>query len=127
MASEKDENSDRVERVIDALEEITQTHRVRRPTPAIGSLNPRTWHWITQLLSATVLVGTLVGLLGRAFFVSREEYTKSDGANAVAHESLRQTLDRVDRTLQAQTQALADMSKALQAQAVELAAIKRGK
>lgn len=107
------------------LEEITETHRLRKPTPQGGSgSNPRSWHWITIFLSAVLAVGTLVGVLGRAFFVQREEYTTSETANVVAHEAIRQTLDRVDRTLNAQTQALTDMAKAVQAQAVELATLK---
>jgi hypothetical protein len=107
------------------LEEVTQTRRLRRPTP-LGSpgLNPRSWHWITIFLSTVLAVGTLVGVLGRAFFVQREEYTVSETANVVSHEAIRQTLDRVDRTLAAQTQALTEMAKAVQAQAVEMATIK---
>lgn len=108
------------------LEEITSTHRLRKPTPIRGSGggSPRSWSWITIFLSAVLAVGTLVGVLGNAFFVARSEYTASETTNSVTHEAMRQTLDRVDRTLNAQTQALTEMAKAVQAQAVELATIK---
>lgn len=112
------------------LEEITETHRLRQsasmPQAAPPSnLSPRNWHWVTILLSAILAVGTLASVLGSAFFVKREEYTASETANVVSHEALRQTLDRVDRALAAQTQALNEMSKAIQAQAVELASIRK--
>jgi hypothetical protein len=116
-----------VAQAIDTLTEATGVHRFS-PTQTqqqpSGS-NPRSWHWITVFLSAVLAVGTLVGVLGRAFFVQRDEYTVSETANVVSHEAMRQTLDRVDRTLIAQTQALTEMAKAVQAQAVELATIKR--
>jgi hypothetical protein len=121
-----DDNTPTPEAVAHAmLEEVTKTHRLRRPTPQEGS--PRTrpsWHWVTIFLTSVLAVGTLVSVLGSAFFVRREEYTSSETANVVSHEALRQTLDRVDRTLAAQTLALTKMSEALQAQAVELATIK---
>ena len=112
------------------LEEITETHRIRQSTSMPqatppGGANSRSWHWVTILLSAILAVGTLVGVLGSAFFVKREEYTASETANVVSHEAIRQTLDRVDRTLAAQTQTLMDMSKALQAQAIELATMRK--
>ena len=126
-----DDNTPTPESVAHAmLEEITETHCLRGSAshPLVSSpspLNPRSWHWITILLSAILAVGTLVSVLGSAFFVKREEYTASETANVVSHEALRQTLDRVDRTLAAQTQALTEMSKAIQAQAIELASIRK--
>jgi cytoskeletal protein RodZ len=111
-----------IERAIDALQEIAGMHRTHRPVPSKGS---HRWSWITILLTSVLAVGTLVGVLGRAFFVQRDEYTASENANAVGHEAVKQTLDRVDRTLNTQTQAVMKMSEAVQAQAVELAAMRR--
>jgi hypothetical protein len=107
------------------LDEITKTHRLRPVTPPDGSdSGPRSWSRITVILTTALAVGTLVGVLGNAFFVGRTEYTVSETTNAITHEAMRQTLDRVDRTLNAQTQALTEMAKAVQAQAVEMATIK---
>jgi len=127
MDNDKTPEDAAVERAIDALHEITGVHHTRKSTPGGGNPVQRSWHWITVLLTSILAVGTLVGVLGRAFFVQRDEYTKSEEANAVTHEAMRQTLDRVDRTMAAHTQIMTDMSKALQAQAVELAGIKRGR
>ena len=106
------------------LEEVTKTHRLRLPTPRDGNATSPRWAWITVFLTAVLAVGTLVGVLGNAFYVGRTEYPASETSNSVTHEAMRQTLDRVDRTLNAQTQALTEMAKAVQAQAVELATIK---
>jgi hypothetical protein len=105
------------------LEEITATHHSRK-LPAQNGNSSRSWHWVTVFLTAALAAGALVGALGNAFFVSRSEYTTTETANSVTHEAMRQTLDRVDRTLNAQTQALTDMTKAVQAQAIEMATIK---
>lgn len=131
QSSNRPPSEEQLERVIDALEEITQKN-ARLPSPhlerlPVGSFNPKSWSWFTVLLTIVLGVGALIGGLGRAFFVQREEYEAAERKNAVEHENMRQTLTRVNETLQAQTQVLNEMAKALQAQAVELAMLKRGK
>jgi len=76
-------------------------------------------------LAAVLTAGALMGGLGRAFFVPRDEYTTLERSNAVDHKSLQQTLDTVSRALEEQTRAINEMAKSVQAQAVELARVRK--
>ena len=86
---------------------------------------PRWLHYIGALLAGIVTAGILAGALGRAFFTDKTEYTIMKESNAVEHESLRQTLGRIDRTLSEQTTAFRELQKTVQEQAVDLARIGR--
>lgn len=107
--------------MLEEVSEITQTRGPRVPPDGGGG---RWMHWLVPMLSALVAAAVLLGALGRAFYVTRDEYTSSETANVVAHTKMTETLDRVDRSLAAQTQVMNDVSKALQAQAVELASMR---
>jgi len=96
------------------LEEINHTR----------SDNSRTLRWLAPAVSVIVGFGVLIGVLGGAFFVKREEYNASEQGNAVAHAKIGETLAHIDQALQAQTQAIGEMSRALHAQAVELATLR---
>lgn len=100
------------------------TARVAEPRTPIPVPGGRWMAWLLPMLSALVAAGVLLGTLGRAFYVLREEYMISETANAVTHAKLTEVIAGVDRNLTAQTQAMRDMSGALQAQAVQLAAIR---
>jgi hypothetical protein len=89
--------------------------------------NSNLWRYISAALAGILVAGTLVGVLGRAFFVDRTEYTNDNKANAVEHAQVRQTLDRVARALDDQTAAIRDLQKIVQSQAVDLAGIRRGR
>lgn len=101
------------------LDEITSQVQTRPPSSG------RALHWLLPILSALVAASALLGVLGRGFYVTREEYTASEKANAVSHTELSKTLAAVDRTLSEQTLAMKEMSKALQEQAVQLASMRR--
>jgi len=123
MSKDNTPTPEAVAQAIDTLREVTGVHRLPQ-APQLNNASPRSWHGITIFLSAVLAVGTVVGVLGRAFYVGRDEYTASETASVVSREAIRQTLDRVDRQLVVQTLALTKLSETLQAQAVELATIK---
>jgi hypothetical protein len=83
----------------------------------------RASYWLT-ILTTIVTAGALGGVLGRAFYVGRTEYTTAETINAVAHTKITETLDRVDRSMASQARTLEKMVEALHAQAVEMAALR---
>lgn len=83
------------------------------------------WKWLSLVLGVLLTGGVLVGSLGRAFYVTRTEYTEQSQKDAVGQEATRQTLERLDRTLQIQASAFQALSSSVQAMQVDLAVIKR--
>lgn len=71
----------------------------------------RIWSYVAAVLTGVLAAAAIAGGLGRAFFVDRTEYTTTNTANAVEHEGMRRTLDRVARALDEQTAAIKDLQK----------------
>lgn len=71
----------------------------------------RLWQYVAAVLTGVLAMAALAGGLGRAFFVDRVEYTTTTTANAVEHEGMRKTMDRVARALDEQTTAIRDLQK----------------
>jgi hypothetical protein len=101
--------------------EVTKV--VRSPS----STRFRWWNapFLAAVLTSLIAIIAIVGGLGRAFFVEKDVYELAKQNNALEHERMRQTLDRIDRSLNSQTVVLDELRHVVQAQAVELARMEK--
>jgi len=76
---------------------------------------------ISAILGVIIAAGTILGVVGRAFYVSREEYTEKTLKDAEEKTVMRQTMDRVDRTLTRQEAAFERLSDTVQTIKVDMA------
>jgi uncharacterized protein HemX len=99
------------------VEEVTKA--VQNPTRA------RWWNMplLAAALTSVLAAAAIVGGLGRAFFVERASYQAAEQTNALEHERMRQTLERIDRSLTNQTAILEELRRTVQAQEVDLAVV----
>jgi hypothetical protein len=85
----------------------------------------RFWKWAALILSTLLTAGALAGGFGRALFVTRNEYTDRTQSDAVARENMRGTLERLDRTLNAQADAFRVMTDEVQGLKINLAILQK--
>jgi len=116
MSSASD-NESVVEIVTD---EPSTVHRIMLPPPPIGE---RFWKGALLVLSTLGAAVVLAGGLGRLLYVTRSEYTESTRVDAVARENMRGTLERLDRTLNAQAAAFDRLTGEMQTVKVDLAVV----
>lgn len=76
---------------------------------------------ISIIIGLVIGLGSIVGALGGAFFVKRDEYTKELMRGTEETTTLRNTLNRVDYTLTRQEAAFGKLSDAVQAIEVNMA------
>ena len=86
-------------------------HRIVVPVPQNGD---RAWKRALVIVSVALGMVALMGGLARAFYVTRTEYTTDRITQAVVRENTRLTLERLDRTLTAQTAAFEKLSDQVQ-------------
>jgi hypothetical protein len=104
------------------IDEVSHALEIKPPKPRDGNGGSGVrWHYIGAILAALLAASALVGGLGRAFYVDKDDYVNSERTNAVEHEKIGQTLVRIDQSLNAQTAAFNRLQETVQAQAVELA------
>jgi hypothetical protein len=111
------------EAVVEVLtDEPSKIHRITIPTspPAAGE---RLWKWGLLVLSTLGTAVVLAGGLGRLLYVTRSEYTDNARSDAVARESMRGTLERLDKTLTAQAAAFDRLAGEMQNVKVDLAVV----
>jgi hypothetical protein len=87
------------------------TCRYAAPVPA-GT--ERYWKWAALVLSVVLSAGALASGFGRAFYVTRTEYTARTQDEAVAREGMRGTLERLDKTLILQADAFKSLTGEVQ-------------
>ncbi len=102
--------SERAAIVQELAEEVSHAIEIP-PKKTGGEGGSGFWHWLGPMLAAILAAAALAGGLGSAFYVDRKEYTGESTRNAVEHERMRQTLDRVARSLDEQTAAIKDLQK----------------
>jgi len=73
-------------------QEITQNYRPGA-APTVASNNP--WKAIALFLGMIVTGGTILSVVGKAFYVTRTEYTEKVQKDAIEQTTLKQTLDNV--------------------------------
>lgn len=105
--------------VHEAVEEISKAIHLDLQRKAQTS-----WKWVALVLGVLLSVGTITSAFGRAFYVPRDEFTTEMRGNAVAHEAIRVTLERVGDTLNAQSKAFEEMTKTVQTLQVDVAVAK---
>jgi uncharacterized protein HemX len=76
---------------------------------------------LSIIFGLIIASGTILGVVGKAFYVSREEYTAQSLNNAESKTSMKQTLERIDRTLTRQEASFEKLSEAVQGIKVEMA------
>ena len=78
------------------------------------------WSYLGIVLAAVVAAGTVASVLGRAFYVSREEYTESEKRNITRDNAI----ERLNTTINQQRQSFDRMTDEFQAMKMDLALIK---
>jgi hypothetical protein len=96
-----------------------------KTTPKLPEQAPgeRMWKWVALVLSTLLAAAGLFGGLGRAFYVTRAEYTDRVQEEAVAREGMRSTLERLDKTLHAQASAFHTLAGEVQGVKIDLAVV----
>lgn len=68
------------------------------------------WKWTASVLAIIIGVGSIIGVMGQAFYVTRGEFTEKAQKDAVNEASFRQTLERLDKTLNRQEEAFTKLT-----------------
>jgi hypothetical protein len=89
------------------------------PKPELAPVSERAWKWVALVLTTLLAAAGLFGGLGRAFYVTRTEYTEE----AIAREGMRSTLERLDKTLNAQAAAFHQLTGEVQGVKIDLAVL----
>lgn len=81
--------------------EVTQNYRpTASPISAANGNNP--WKLIAFFLGMVISGGTVISVVGKAFYVTRAEYTEKVQKDAVEQTTLKQTLENVSASLNQQ-------------------------
>jgi hypothetical protein len=107
-------------------DEPSRVHRIKLPKPA-SPISERFWKGALLVLSTLGAAVVLAGGLGRLLYVTRAEYTETTRSDAVARENMRGTLERLDRTLNAQAAAFDRLTGEVQTVKVDLAVVSEKK
>ena len=109
--------------VVEVLtDEPSRVHRIKMPKPA-APIGERFWKGALLVLSTLGAAVVLAGGIGRLLYVTRAEYTETTRNDAVARENMRGTLERLDRTLNAQAAAFDRLTGEMQTVKVDLAVV----
>ena len=96
-----------------------QHHRIDQPSSRTRSLNFITG--LSIVLGIVIACGVIVGGLGRAFFVAREEYQAKIVKDTEEKTSIGAALDRIGHTLSRQEAAFDKMSQEVQSIRIDMA------
>ena len=75
----------------------------------------RIWEMVALVLGIAAATGTIAGVLGKAFYVPRSEYTDKVISDTVSRTEITETLSRVNITLQRQENAFDKLSDKVEA------------
>lgn len=82
------------------------------------------WKTIGIIVAALIGAGTVAGSIGRAFYVTRDEYTEASRRDAVEKANIGKTLESLNQTMSQQRAALDDLSEAANDIKTDVAVIK---
>ena len=98
-------------------------HEIANEAPEAGN-GGRFWKTIVLVVSGLLICGTAVGIMGRAFYVTRDEYTGLAQTNAVAHENIKNTLDHMNANLNRVAESTEKTAASVQTLQVDMALTK---
>jgi hypothetical protein len=87
----------------------------------------RSWKWVALVLTTLLAGGGILGVFGRAFYVSRSEYTTQAQSDAVSREGMRGTLERLDKTMISQAEAFRALTSEVSGVKLDLAVLKKNR
>ena len=82
-----------------------------RETPSKSSAATNAWRMVSFILGLILAGGTVISVAGKAFFVSRSEYTEKTQFDAVEHSQLHTSVDSIKTSLKEQEIAFKVMSE----------------
>jgi hypothetical protein len=106
-------------------DEPSRVHRIKMPKPT--PVSERFWKAALLVLSTLGAAVVLAGGLGRLLYVTRAEYTENTRSDAVARENMRGTLERLDRTLNAQAAAFDRLAEEMQRVKIDVAVVSKNR
>jgi hypothetical protein len=95
---------------------LTDTGTRRKYAPSMSFIVA-----LSIVFGLILAVGSVVGVLGKAFYVSRDEYVEKNLKDAEEATTVRNTLDRVEKALSRQEASFDKLSDAVQAIKVDMA------
>ena len=94
------------------------------PTPTLARRKHLSaWKTIGIALGVLVGAGTVAGAIGRAFYVTRDEYTENLRKDAIDKTSISKTLENLNHTMSDQKSAFHELSQAANQIQIDIAAI----
>jgi hypothetical protein len=108
---------------VEPMQEITQTSYQTKPpttTPSKTFIAA-----IAAILGVLISSGTIIGVLGKAFYVQRDEYTQKTLRDAEAVTVIQQTLARMENAIGRQGASVDKLADAIQTIKLDMA--RRGK
>lgn len=91
-----------------------------RETPSKSSAATNAWRMVSFILGLILAGGTVVSVAGKAFFVSRSEYTEKTQIDAVEHSQLHTSVDSIKTSLRDQELAFKDMTETVNNLRIEM-------
>jgi hypothetical protein len=79
-----------------------------------------TWKLISAILAIILAGGAIISTMGKAFYVTRTEYTEKSQEDAVRQAYIQETLEQVKRSLTDQKTAFSVLSDTVQGLKIEL-------
>lgn len=76
---------------------------------------------LSTILGIVIAAGVILGVVGNAFYVSRDEYTRDALKNTAESTSIKAMLDRIERALSRQENSFEKLSDAVQTIKVDMA------
>jgi hypothetical protein len=109
---------------VEAIPELSQPTFIQVKPPSVPS--KAFIAAIAAILGVILSAGTLIGILGKAFYVQRDEYTQKNLRDSETTTIMQQTLTRLGNTLDRQAAAFDRMSDTVQTIKVDMARGWRG-
>jgi len=82
------------------------------------------WKTVAAILGVLIGAGTVAGVIGKAFYVTRAEYTEKVTQDAVGNTTTRETLNRLNDTLREQKGSFDNFSNQVETVKTDVAIIK---
>lgn len=91
-----------------------------REPPSKSSAATNAWRMVSFILGLILAGGTVISVAGKAFFVSRSEYTDKTQADAVEHSQLHSSVDSIKTSLRDQELAFKVMTETVNNLRIEM-------